>query len=411
MAQIRGKKEGSIHQRKNGSWRAQVVLEGRRLSFSAKSRRECQDWLKKTIGQIDNGLQLASTTVTLGDYLRNWLAITKTSKSPSTWSHYEQLIRTYVQPHLGKFRLHDLRPDQIQLYYNRLLDAGVSENVIHKIHTMLHSALEQAVKTGLADRNAVHAAIPPKPHPREMLFLDEAQVSQMLVAARGSRMEAILHLAVATGMRQMELLGLRWTDLDWVKQTLRIDRQLLRSSRGEVKYSLPKTKQGRRTIALGDQTIAVLHRWYDLQNEQRKSAGENWKEYGLIFTSKVGTPIYFRNLLRDFQLLLRNNGLPVIRFHDLRHTAASLMLNHGIPLIIVSRRLGHAKPSITLDVYGHLIPSMQAEAAQKIDELITPVEIIAELDRTVGANVKENCIITAPNCTTTAPELHKVEPK
>jgi integrase len=114
-----------------------------------------------------------------------------------------------------------------------------------------------------------------------------------------------------------------------------------------------------------------------LQNEERKAAGENWTEHGLIFTSKVGTPIHYRNLLRDFKLLLKNAGLPVIRFHDLRHTAASLMLNHGIPVIVVSRRLGHAKPSITLDVYGHLIPSMQVEAAQKIDELITPVEVEA----------------------------------
>ncbi len=104
-------------------------------------------------------------------------------------------------------------------------------------------------------------------------------------------------------------------------------------------------------------------------------AGNNWKEHELILTSRVGTPIHYRNLLRDFQLLLQRAGLPIIRFHDLRHTAAALMLNHGIPVIVVSRRLGHAKPSITMDVYGHLLPSMQAEVAQQIDEWITPVEL------------------------------------
>ena len=118
-----------------------------------------------------------------------------------------------------------------------------------------------------------------------------------------------------------------------------------------------------------------MQRWNELQNEERKAAGEKWEEHGLMFTSKVGTPIFYRNLLRDFKLLLKKVGLPDIRFHDLRHTAASLMLNHGIPVIVVSRRLGHAKPSITLDVYGHLIPSMQTEVAQKIDDLITPVAI------------------------------------
>jgi integrase len=220
-----------------------------------------------------------------------------------------------------------------------------------------------------------------------MQFLDESQVGQLLLAARGSRMEAIIHLAVSTGMRQMELLGLKWTDLDWVKQTLRIERQLARSDSENVRFSPPKTKLGKRTISLGDQTIQVLQRWNDMQNEERKAAGEKWKEHGLMFTSKVGTPVFYRNLLRDFKLLLQDAGLPDIRFHDLRHTAASLMLNHGIPVIVVSRRLGHAKPSITLDVYGHLIPSMQNEAAQKIDELITPV-----------------AISMSPGCTETAPK-------
>jgi integrase len=248
------------------------------------------------------------------------------------------------------------------------------------------------VKTGLANRNAVDAAIPPRPQPTEMQFLEESQASQMLLAARGSRMEAILHLAVATGMRQMELLGLKWTDLDWIKQTLRIERQLERSDSATVRFSPPKTKRGKRSVSLGDQTIGVLQRWYVMQNEERKAAGVNWKEHGLMFTTKVGTPIHYRNLLRDFKLLMQRAGLPEIRFHDLRHTAASLMLNHGIPVIVVSRRLGHAKPSITLDVYGHLIPSMQTEAAQKIDELITPV-----------------AISTAPNCTRSAPELHPIE--
>lgn len=176
-------------------------------------------------------------------------------------------------------------------------------------------------------------------------------------------------------MRQMELLGLKWTDIDWVKQTLKVERQLERSTIDQVKFVQPKTNYGRRSLALGDQTITVMRRHYERQNEERKAAGERWSEYGLIFTTKTGTPINYRNLVRAFKLLLQNAGLPSIRFHDLRHTAASLMLNHGIPVIVVSRRLGHTKPSITLDVYGHMFPSIQVEAPQKIDDLITPIEI------------------------------------
>ncbi len=372
MAKIRGKNEGSIHQRRNGTWRAQVSLEGRRLSFTARTRRECQDWLKKTIGQIDQGMTFTSTILTFDEFLNTWLGSTKASIRPRTWSHYEQLIRNYVIPNLGQIKIKDLRPDQIQRFYNHLLSNEVGVYTVIKIHAMLHGALEQAVKAGLVNRNVSNAVIPPSEPAKEMSILDESQVSQLLIAARGSRMEALLHLAVSTGMRQMEILGLKWSDLDWLKKTLKVERQLVR---GEgVKFSQPKTRHGRRIVVLGDRTIETLRRNYERQNEERIKSGESWSEHGLIFTMANGSPIHFRVLMRYFKNLLKVAGLPEIRFHDLRHTAASLMLNHGIPVIVVSRRLGHARPSITLDIYGHLIPGMQEEAALMIDELITPVE-------------------------------------
>jgi integrase len=373
MAKIRGKNEGSIHKRENGTWRVQVSLEGQRLSFTAKTRRECQEWLKKTVDQIDNGLTYDSTTVSLGEYLSSWLISVKASRRHSTWIHYDHLVRAYIIPRFGTVKLKDLRTEQIQNLYNQMLADNIGAYTIIKLHTMLHSALEQAVKSGLAHRNVTDPAIPPKEPNKEMKILDESQVSQLLVTAHGTRYEALLHLAVATGMRQMEILGLKWSDLDWIKQTIKVERQLDRYNNEGVQFSPTKTRNGRRTIALGDRTCEILRQHYDRQHETQKKAGEAWQEYGLIFTSANGTPIHFRNLLRDFKHLLKAAGLPIIRFHDLRHTAASIMLNYGIPVIVVSRRLGHAKPSITLDVYGHLIPSMQEEAAQKIDELITPV--------------------------------------
>ena len=375
MAKIRGKNEGSILQLESGTWRAQVSLQGRRLSFTSKTKRECQEWIKKTINQIDKGMTFASTTVTLDEYLQGWLINIKASKSKNTWLSYEQLIRNHLIPLLGKVKLKDLSPDKIQSFYNHLMATNVGTYTIIKIHIKLHSALEQSVKVGLSTRNATNGAMPPKPPTKEMDILEESQVSQMLVASRGGRLDSLLQLTVATGMRQMELLGLKWTDLDWIKKTLRVERQLERSTVYKVHFVQPKTNHGRRTLALGDQTMAALRRQYDHQNEERTVAGNRWIENGLIFTTKVGTPINSRNLLRDFKLLLQKAGLPSIRFHDLRHTAASLMLNHSIPVIVVSRRLGHAKPSITLDVYGHLFPSFQAEAAQQIDDFITPVEL------------------------------------
>ena len=154
---------------------------------------------------------------------------------------------------------------------------------------------------------------------------------------------------------------------------LKVEWQLARPTGEDVAFTQPKTRYGKRTVVLGSGTIHALRKHNERQNLARQKAAENWLENNLIFTTCYDTPHNPRNILRDFKLLAKRAGLPIIRFHDLCHTAASLMLNHGIPIIVVSRMLGHAKPSITLDVYGHLLPSMQIKAAEKIDELITPV--------------------------------------
>jgi integrase len=205
-----------------------------------------------------------------------------------------------------------------------------------------------------------------------MKILNESQVNRLLIKVTGHPWEVLFYLAVVTGMRQMELLGLKWTDLDWTRQTIKVERQLMRPNRNGVQFTDPKTRFGKRTIALGGRTIEVLRSHFDRQQVERMAASEKWQDHGLIFTNSLGGPIHPRNLLRDYKQLLRDAGLPAIRFHDLRHTAASLMLNNNIAPIVVSRRLGHAKASITLDIYGHLIPGMQAEAAEIIDELIMP---------------------------------------
>jgi integrase len=286
--------------------------------------------------------------------------------------HYEQLSREYILPHLGKIKLRELRPENIQGLYNWLLEQGIGTYTVLKAHAVLQSALSHAVKIGVIGHNPASVTIPPKKPAEEMTILDEGQVSQLLIAAHGSQLEALLHLALATGMREMELLGLKWVDLDWVKQTLKVERQLVRPEEGKVKFAPPKTRSGKRSLALGPETITALRKHYKHQHAERKAAGEKWQDHDLIFANRLGGPIHPRNLLRDFKQLLQYAELPEIRFHDLRHTAASLMLNDGTPPIVVSKRLGHAKASITLDVYGHLIPDMDAKAAEGIDRLLVP---------------------------------------
>ncbi len=368
MTRRRGNNEGCLHQKANGSWKAAVTVQGRRLYKTCKTRQEAQFWLKQTISQVDDGLTFASTRRMLKDHIGIWLENERAIMRQSTWSHYEQLTRTYIIPKIGSITLKNLRTEHIQAFYNRLVQEGVGAFTVQKVHILLHGALKLAVEAGTLARNPVSYAHPPKPASKEMKILDESQVSQFLVYVMGHRWEALFRLAIVTGMRQMELLGLKWDDLDWIQQTIRVERQLIRpKSHSSVTFQSTKTKYGRRIIDLDRETIELLRAHYD-----HNSRGS---DDGLMFTTSNGTPILPRNLLRDFYILLEGAGLPRIRFHDLRHTAASLMLNHGVQPIVVSRRLGHSKVSITLDIYGHLIPGMQAEAAELISELITPVKL------------------------------------
>lgn len=375
MAKRRGNNEGSIHELPSGSWRAQITLDGFRLSYTSKLRRDCQAWLKKTIGQIDEGMNYDSTRVTLEDFLSSWINSSKTRVRPRTYTQYTQLSRQYIFPHLGMIKIRDLRPEQIQKMYDKLLSQEVGVYTILKIHSILSAALEYALRLSVVSRNPATLAMPPQKPAMEMKILDEGQVSQLLITARGNRLEGLLQLTLSTGIREMELLGLKWTDLDWVKRTLKIERQLAREKNLKSQFVSPKTRAGKRTIVLGKSTIELLRAHYERQLEERKAAGEKWHEQGLIFTNRYGGPMDSRNLLRDFKNLLSQSGLPEMRFHDLRHTAASLMLNRNVNPLAVSKRLGHARTSITLDTYGHLMPNLQEEVAEVIDELITPIPL------------------------------------
>jgi len=206
-----------------------------------------------------------------------------------------------------------------------------------------------------------------------MKFYDDQEVKHLLKIAveTGNRLYVLYYLAAHTGMRQSELIGLKWEDVDWKLGTLQIKRQVKHFKGTSYTFTELKSKSGNRTIILGKQALELLKQYKNEQEIVKDFAGGNWVELGLIFPSQVGTPLTANNIRRYFRRLLKASGLKKIRFHDLRHTAASLMLNQGIPVLIVSKRLGHSKPSITLDVYGHLIPSRQEEAAQLMDKLMS----------------------------------------
>jgi len=373
MANKRRHNEGSIHKRSSGIWRAQVSIDGERLSYNGKSLKDCQDWIRKIQNQIETGLTYNSANTSLEEFVEDCILSLETNLKTTTIIQYRQLARDYIFPALGKIKLIELRPDQIQALYNKLVRSGRSFRTVQLTHAVLRRCLNNAVKLGILGRNPTAATTPPKPKPKEMSFYDQEQVNHLLIAVsiKQPRNLALFQLAISTGLRLGELLGLKWQDLDDKRRTLRIQRQLRQVPHEGLRLEIPKTKTSIRTISIGQSMLKVLHDHRKDQFARMNGSSEDWKEHDLIFSKKDGSPIPPRRTQKYFKRAIVDAGLPVIRFHDLRHTAASLMLNQGIPVLVVSKRLGHAKPSITLDIYGHLISVYQEEAASLMDEIIT----------------------------------------
>lgn len=373
MAKYRTHNEGTIYQRSNGKWRAQVTIDGRRLSHTAKTKKDALSWILETRNQIDQGLTFAGADMTLGEYLDDWLKTVEASRSKGTHITYTWTVKKRILPYLGDVNLMDLKPDRVQRFYHHLQKEGLSNHAIRVTHKTLRVAMNHAIKLGMIGRNPCSGTTPPRPKQTEMKFYDDQQAKALLRTAKetSDRFHPLYYLAIHTGMRQSELIGLKWDDIDWKFSTIQVKRQVRHFRGGSYTFTDVKSKSGRRTIILGKKALEILKEHKRDQQELKNSVGNDWIDLDLVFPSNVGTPVTASNIRRAFRKLLEVSGLPKIRFHDLRHTAASWMLNHGIPVLIVSKRLGHSKPSITLDVYGHLIPSKQEEAAQLMDDLMS----------------------------------------
>jgi integrase len=372
MAKRRRNREGTIYQR-NDKWVGQVTVDGDRLTKSFNTMKECQAWIREVNHQIDVGLTNLGIKMSLEEYLDIWLENIKGSIRSTTWLRYEGVVRLYLKPYLGKIKLNDLKPFQIQRFYTQLREQGRSPRQIELTHATLRRAYFIAVRQGYVAMNPVKQVDPPRVPQKELTILDDNQVREFMIAAQGNRHETLYFLAITTGIRQGELLGLKWQDVDWATKEIFVQRQLQWVSGEGYTFSPPKTKTGRRKIALGEEAMKRLTGHRKKQDLERLS--NQWQEHDLVFPSTIGTPMGLRNLLRSFKQLLKLARLPDMRFHDLRHTAATLMLMNGIPIIVVSRRLGHSKPSVTLDIYSHYLPGMQVQAAALMDELVTPIPI------------------------------------
>jgi integrase len=375
VAKKRGNGEGSITRRKNGGWCAQYVVytaEGRkRRTLYGKSRQEVAAKLAKALSDREGGLLCDAGTLTVGEYLDRWLSDSvKDTVRPRTYERHEEIIRLHIQPALGRMALKNLSPAHVQAFYRDRLDSELSPATVQKIHVVLHKALSQAVKWSLMPRNVTEDVKAPRSVPEEIRPLDREQTKALLEAAHGDRFEGLYVLAVTTGLRQGELLGLRWDDLDLAEGLLRVKRTLTRR-KGYLLLGKPKTKKSRRTVQLTDTAVEALRGHLARQMEQIERLGDLYKDQGLVFATHNGTLVNPTNLRkRSFAPLLEKAGLPHIRFHDLRHTCATLLLSSNINPKIVSEMLGHANIAITLDTYSHVLPTMQENATRALEDAL-----------------------------------------
>jgi integrase len=375
MSRRRGNNEGSLYQRKDGLWCAQVSLEGRGLTKYAKTQKECRGWIKETIAKIDGGLTFEATLITVERFFELWLNGKELSRRPGTVENYRKITNSYILPKLGQMRLQDLTPTSITQLYLLLKEEGKGARSVQAVHVILHCALKQAVREGLLSRNPVDAVDRPRVEQTENQILTEEQARQLLTAASASLYETVFYLALVSGMRKGELLGLKWSDLDLTKGTLHVQRQLQCIKPDGYVLVPPKTKAGKRPIKLGQGMLAQLEKHRMNQELLKSAAGEKWQENNLIFTSSIGTFMDQSRVSKEFKRLLAKANLPDLRFHDLRHTSLSLLLENGTPVNTVQQRAGHSKASVTVDIYGHAMAGSQNQAADRIDELVTPIAV------------------------------------
>src|SRR5258706_6377874 len=369
----RGQNEGTIYKRSDGRWEARVTLDlGKRKSHYAKTRQEAARWLAATLRAHDQGVQiLTDERQTVAQYLARWLDTVQPTVKPRTSRRYEQLVRVHIAPStaLGAISLSRLSPQRVQRLWAEKLMTGCSPTTVHHMHAVLHKALEDALRLGLVPRNVTELVDPPRLARTEMHVLSPQEAERLLNAADGDRLKALYVLALTTGMRQGELLALRWRQVDLEHASLQVTATLYKHG-PEIVFAEPKPKQSRRKVRLTSQAVTALREQRIRQHVERLEAGPGWMDLDLVFCNSVGRPLDQTHLLRRaFYPLLVRAGLPRIRFHDLRHTAATLLLLKHVPTKVVSELLGHASTAITSDLYSHVTPDMQDDAVSAMEAI------------------------------------------
>jgi integrase len=366
----RAKGEGSIYQRKDGRYVAEMTLvDGKRKQFYGKTQKEALEKLRKAQREQEQGILATGPQQTIKQFLEYWLEdVHKLKVRPGTYEVYRTVLDNHLIPVLGHIKLQKLTTQQVQTLYAKKLKEGLSSQRVQTIRAVLHKALDHAKRIKLVGSNVcddVEAL--PRQAQQEMLPLTPEQAHMLLQKVRERRLEAVLTLALTTGMRKGEILSLRWQDIDLQKNTLQVRHTVSYRGRGKFIEGEPKAEKSKRKITLPQFVVETLKRHHTMQLETRLQAGTRWVDNDLVFPNKRGAFMVPTTLSNHFFKLLEEVGLPHIRFHDLRHSAATLLLSMGVPMKVVQEILGHSNFNVTANLYSHVLPTMQQEAMSKMD--------------------------------------------
>ncbi len=377
MTSRRGNHEGSIYRRASDQrWVGQLLLGydglGRpiRRFVTAKTRSEVAQKLKQLRRQFDDGLTVPDAGLKLEALFERWFEdVLRHQVAPSTFSNYRAVTVKHIVPALGKKKISALMVTDVDRLLSSKIDSGLSTSTVRRIRAVLSQCLDQGIRWGVVSRNVASHSRAPRETRKEGRTLSPEQAKQFLAYLKGHRNEALYAVMLSTGLRRGEALGLMWKDLDRDSGVLQIRRQLKREG-GTLVTADTKTSRSRRSVNLPPPMLKALL-WHERRQETERTAlGTSWIDTGFIFTSAVGTPIDPRNFYREFTKICRDAGMGDWHPHELRHSAASLMLAQGVKLQVVSQVLGHASIRMTADVYGHILDPDRQEAADAMGTLL-----------------------------------------
>ncbi len=345
-----------------GGWENQATY------FSTE--KEASNALTIMLYEQRQGTLIVAKDQTVKQLCERWLAVHKPTVRHSTYLTYRSAIEKHILPAFGHLALRKLTAQDLDVFYARKAEEGLSSSRIRGIHTIIYMALQQAVRWRLIARNVSQeiSTLPRDTRPQERQTLTPEQAQKLLEAAQGHRLEAMITLALATGMRRGELLALRWQDIDWQNKHVNVRRSVSRLP-GGYQVSEPKTASGKRRITLPPFVLAALERHRLRQRETKVKAGSAWEDHDLVFCNTYGRFLNSASLYDLFTALVKKAGLPPMRFHDLRHSAATILMTMKVPVKVIQELLGHSSSSITLNVYGHVLPTMQDAAMDTMERL------------------------------------------